>query len=221
MRESPANTAKAISAVRAPISAAGGYLAACVALGIQAPFFPLFLADRGFSADAISLALALPMAIRLLAMPLAGIVSDRLAAPRLVLVALGLFAAAGFALVGLVTGVIPILLAIGLAAVFWTPIFPLLDAYALRLAPARAVGGHQQLLVARLLTRKPARDRPEAGSDAEALEQRVRHQARDAAIAVKERVNPEQPVVSAGRSDDRVGLAEFCVGFLEAGEEAR
>ncbi len=139
MRESPANTAKAPSGARAPFSAAAGYLAACVALGIQAPFFPLFLADRGFSADAISLALALPMAIRLAAMPLAGIVSDRLAAPRLMLVALGLCAAVGFALVGLMTGVIPILLAIGLAAVFWTPIFPLLDAYALRLAAARSI----------------------------------------------------------------------------------
>ncbi|HWK01423.1 MAG TPA: MFS transporter [Xanthobacteraceae bacterium] len=139
MHESPANTAKTLNAARAPISAAGGYLAACVALGIQAPFFPLFLADRGFSADAISLALALPMAIRLAAMPLAGIISDRLAAPRLVLVALGFGGAAGFMLVGLAAGIIPIMLAIGLAAVFWTPIFPLLDAYALRLAAARAI----------------------------------------------------------------------------------
>lgn len=139
MRESPANTAKPSSGTRARFSAASAYLAACVALGIQTPFFPLFLAERGFSPDAISLALALPMAIRLAAMPLAGVISDRWGAPRLILMALGFLASAGFALVGLVTGVIPILLAIGLAAIFWTPVFPLLDAYALRLAGLRAL----------------------------------------------------------------------------------
>ncbi len=134
MRESPANTAKPSSGRRARFSAASAYLAACVALGIQTPFFPLFLAERGLAPDAISLALALPMAIRLVAMPLAGALSDRWGAPRLMLMALGFFGAAGFALVGMVTGVVPILLAIGLAAIFWTPVFPLLDAYALRLA---------------------------------------------------------------------------------------
>jgi len=68
------------------------------------PFFPLHLADRGLTPDAISLALALPMAIRLAAMPLAGIYSDRWGAPRTVLVWLGILAAAGFALVGFAPG---------------------------------------------------------------------------------------------------------------------
>jgi PPP family 3-phenylpropionic acid transporter len=139
MRESSANTSKAWSGSRARFSAAAAYLAACVALGIQTPFFPLFLAERGFSPDAISFALAMPMAIRLVAMPLAGIVSDRWGAPRLTLMSLGCLAALGFVWVGLAPSIALILLAIAFSAAFWTPIFPLLDAYALRLAALRAL----------------------------------------------------------------------------------
>jgi PPP family 3-phenylpropionic acid transporter len=139
MRESTANTTKPPDASRARFSAASAYLAACIALGIQTPFLPLFLAERGLSADAISFALALPMAIRLAAMPLAGIVSDRWGAPRFTLMSLGLMGAFGFVFVGMAPNVGLILLAIAFAAVFWTPIFPLLDAYALRLAALKAL----------------------------------------------------------------------------------
>jgi PPP family 3-phenylpropionic acid transporter len=128
MRESTANTAQSWSGSRARFSAASAYLAACAALGIQSPFFPLFLAERGLSPDAISLALALPMAIRLAAMPLAGVVSDHWGAPRLILMSLGVLGALGFVCVGLAPNIALILFSIALAAVFWTAIFPLLDA---------------------------------------------------------------------------------------------
>jgi PPP family 3-phenylpropionic acid transporter len=121
------------------MAVASGYLAVCAVIGVQIPFFPLFLADRGLGPAAISLALALPLAIRLAAMPLAGVYSDRLGAPRTVLFWLAILAAAGFALIGAAPGVISILLAIGLSAVFWTPVFPLLEAYTLRLANIGAV----------------------------------------------------------------------------------
>lgn len=134
MGEHPANAKRAVrGAIHAPVAVGFAYLTACAAIGVQVPFLPLFLADRGFGLDAISLALALPMVIRLAAMPLAGIYSDRLGAPRSVLAWCGILAAAAFVLVGLVPGVVAILLAIALSAIFWTPIFPLLDAYALRL----------------------------------------------------------------------------------------
>jgi PPP family 3-phenylpropionic acid transporter len=139
MRESTANTTSHPSGSRARFSAAVAYLAACVAIGVQMPFFPLFLAERGLSVDAISFALALPMAIRLVAMPLAGIVSDRFGAPRRTLAGLGVMGAFGFVLVGLAPNKAAILLAIALAALFWTPVFPLLDAYSLRLASLRAL----------------------------------------------------------------------------------
>jgi PPP family 3-phenylpropionic acid transporter len=108
-------------------------------LGIQTPFFPLFLAERGLSPDAIGFALALPMVIRLAAMPLAGSLSDHLGAPRPFLVGLGVLAALGFTLIVFAPSMATILFAIGLSAIFWTPIFPLLEAYALRLASTGAV----------------------------------------------------------------------------------
>lgn len=119
--------------IHARLASASAYLTTCAVIGVQVPFLPLFLADRGFGLSAISLALALPMVIRLAAMPLAGIYSDRLGAPRTVLACLGLAAAAGFAVIGVAPEVSAILLAIAVSAVFWTPIFPLLEAYTLRL----------------------------------------------------------------------------------------
>jgi PPP family 3-phenylpropionic acid transporter len=137
MRESSANTSQSRNGIRARVSAAFAFLTACVALGIQTPFFPLFLADRGLSTGEISLALALPPVIRLVAMPLAGTLSDYWGAPRAMLVGLGTLAATGYLLVGLAPTVATIFMAIAFAVVFWTPIFPLLDAYSLRLASER------------------------------------------------------------------------------------
>lgn len=134
MGEKPANASKVSGgAIHAQLAVASAYIAVCAALGVRVPFFPLFLADRGFSPAAISVALALPMAIRLAAMPLAGVYSDRVGAPRTMLGALGILAAACFVFIGLAPGVGTILLAVGLSAVFWSPVFPLLEAYALRL----------------------------------------------------------------------------------------
>jgi len=120
--------------IRAGLAVGGAYLTSCAMIGIQMPFFPIFLSERELGPDAIALALALPMAIRLAAMPSAGVLSDGSGAPRTVLVGLGLAAAVGFALVGLAPGIIGILLAVGLAAIFWSPVIPLLEAYAVRLA---------------------------------------------------------------------------------------
>lgn len=134
MGELSASTSKAVTGgIHVRLAVASAYLTACAVIGIQVPFLPLFLADRGMGPAAISLALALPMTIRLAAMPLAGIYSDRLGAPRTVLAWLGILSALGFALIGVVPGVLLILVAIAVSAIFWTPIFPLLDAYTLRL----------------------------------------------------------------------------------------
>ncbi len=135
MREASANASSSDSGdIPARLAVGGAYLMSCAMLGIQMPFFPIFLAERGLGLDAIALALALPMAIRLVAMPAAGVLSDRSGAPRAILIGLGFAAAAGFALVGVVPGAIAILLTVGLSAIFWSPILPLLEAYAVRLA---------------------------------------------------------------------------------------
>ena len=68
--------------------------------------------------------------------------------------------------------------------------------------------------------RPRAIDQTRAG--VERVEQRrVRHQPRDAAVAVEERVNPQQAVMRRGGRDDGVGLAELAVDLFEAFQEAR
>ncbi|HLL28334.1 MAG TPA: MFS transporter [Xanthobacteraceae bacterium] len=138
MKRLPANQ-RSRAKRRGPLATAAGYSALCAAIGVQMPFLPLFLTARGLGPEAIGIAIAMPMAIRLVAMPLAGVVSDRSGMPRAVLAALGLASAAVFALVGLVAGTAAILVAVGLSAFVWSPAFPLLESYAVQLAKGRAV----------------------------------------------------------------------------------
>lgn len=109
------------------------------ALGVYQTFFPVFLSARGLSPEAIGLAVAIPTMVKLLVQPAAGMVWDRLDRPRLVLGILGLGAAAGFALAGFAAASLAILVAVAIAGVFYTPIFSLIDAFAIRLGRLRAV----------------------------------------------------------------------------------
>lgn len=112
--------------------------------GVLSPFLPAVLAERGATAEQIGLLLALGIAARLVSMPVAGTLADRLGAPRLVLGALLLAGAAS----GLGYGSVPIgsatlLLLVGLAQHAVTgPLGPLPDALAVRAAArSRADGG--------------------------------------------------------------------------------
>jgi hypothetical protein len=49
----------------------------------------------------------------------------------------------------------------------------------------------------------------------------MRHQPRDAAVAVEERVYPREAVMRGGSGKDRLGLAEPAVHLLKASEKAR
>ena len=49
----------------------------------------------------------------------------------------------------------------------------------------------------------------------------MRHQPGDAAVAVEERVNPQQAVMRRRRRNDGLGLAELAVDLFEAFQEAR
>jgi MFS transporter, PPP family, 3-phenylpropionic acid transporter len=139
MNLTPANARSTAKGVAGPLATAAAYTTLCAVIGVQMPFFPLFLTARGLGPEAVGLAIAMPMAVRLFAMPIAGILSDKSGVPRAVLAILGLASAAAFALVGLVEGTTAILLAVGLAAVVWSPAYTLLDSYAVQLAKRRAV----------------------------------------------------------------------------------
>ncbi len=120
-------------------SLAGAFGALFLAIGVYMPFFPVFLAARGLSPEVIGIAIAIPTLVKLMVLPPAGWLWDRIDRPRAMLAAIGLGAAAGFALVGFAPGTVAILAAVAISALFWSPSFALIDAFAVRLQRVRAV----------------------------------------------------------------------------------
>ncbi|MCS0504149.1 MFS transporter [Ancylobacter mangrovi] len=98
-------------------------------IGVYLPFFPVWLAGRDFSASMIGFALAVPMAVRLATMPLGGLLADRTGRPRATLIGYALATACCFVGVVLAPDAALMLVALGLAASFWQPSLPVLDAY--------------------------------------------------------------------------------------------
>ena len=108
------------------------YAALFVALGVQLPFLPVWLAAKGLDADMIGIVLAIPMIVRVFAIPLATRRADRHDALRMAIVIAATGAVVGYGVVGLAQGAGAIAMAFVFASVFYTPIMPLADAYALR-----------------------------------------------------------------------------------------
>jgi PPP family 3-phenylpropionic acid transporter len=108
------------------------YAALFVALGVQVPFLPLWLAAKGLDATLIGIVLALPMIVRVFAIPLATRGADRRDALHTVIVIASAMAGLGYGALGIAQGVVTIILAYALASAFFTPLIPLADAYALR-----------------------------------------------------------------------------------------
>src|SRR5262249_34176942 len=107
------------------------YAALFVALGVQLPFLPLWLAAKGLDAGAIGIALAVPMIVRVFAIPLATRGADRRDALRMAIVIAAAMAVLGYGVVGMAQGALAITMALALASVFYTPIMPLAAAFAL------------------------------------------------------------------------------------------
>jgi MFS transporter, PPP family, 3-phenylpropionic acid transporter len=105
--------------------------------GIQLPFFPVWLKAKGLEPRMIGLVLALPMLVRVFAIPLAAGAADRRDALRAALIAASWLTFAGYVLLGLVEGEAAILIAYALAALPITPVMPLAETYALKGLSAR------------------------------------------------------------------------------------
>lgn len=114
----------------------GTYAAFFLALGIQVPYLPLWLQERGLGPQAIGLALAVPMLARLVATPVLGVISDRWGRPRALLTVLGLVTAAGMAALALAPDLAAIMVVLAVMSAAWFPSFALLDSYASRQARA-------------------------------------------------------------------------------------
>jgi MFS transporter, PPP family, 3-phenylpropionic acid transporter len=108
------------------------YAALFVVLGVQLPFLPVWLAAKGLDADMIGIVLAIPMIVRVFAIPLTTRRADRHDALRMAIMIAAAGALVGYAAVGVAQGTAAIVAAFAFASVFYTPIMPLADAYALR-----------------------------------------------------------------------------------------
>jgi PPP family 3-phenylpropionic acid transporter len=103
-----------------------------IATGIGMPFFPVWLDYKGLSAQEIGVVLAAPMIIRIFFVPLVTRVADRFNTLRGAILITTVGSIAGHLVLASVDGFLPILIAMLATAIFFTPTFPLSDAYALR-----------------------------------------------------------------------------------------
>ena len=99
--------------------------------GIQLPFFPLWLEARGLDSQTIGFVIAVPMVVRIIATPLITHQADRRRALKAAIVLASIVATLAMTVVGLVQGAVAIFLVFAVAAMAFSPVLPLTDAYAL------------------------------------------------------------------------------------------
>jgi PPP family 3-phenylpropionic acid transporter len=107
------------------------YSALCAALGFQMPFLPVWLAAKGLDAGTVGIALAIPLVVRVVAIPVATRIADRCDAARAVIIIGAAGALLGYVAVALAWTPEALMAAIALASAFYAPLMPLADAYAL------------------------------------------------------------------------------------------
>ena len=101
------------------------YAAFFTVVGIQLPFWPVWLAAKGMSPAEIGVLLALGVGAKIAGNPLAGHLADRLGERRRPMVAFAGCGLAAFALFGVVDGFWPIFVVSLLFFTLWPPIMPL------------------------------------------------------------------------------------------------
>jgi MFS transporter, PPP family, 3-phenylpropionic acid transporter len=108
------------------------YAGLFVVVGLQVPYFPVWLQAKGLDSRAIGLVLAVPVIARVVAVPLVTRVADRHAALRPTLIIVSLAAAIGSLAMGRAQGFAAICATVAVVSVIITPAGPLADAYALK-----------------------------------------------------------------------------------------
>lgn len=113
------------------------YAALFAAFGVQLPFFPLWLGAKGLDARWIGIVLAIPMVVRMFAIPFAAHQADHREALRGTLIAASAATACAYFVVGWTDSLAAIVLSCAVAAAVYAPLMPLTDAYALKGLNAR------------------------------------------------------------------------------------
>jgi MFS transporter, PPP family, 3-phenylpropionic acid transporter len=113
------------------------YIAIFAVVGVQLPFWPVFLASRGVDAAEIGLLLAVPLIVKLVANPVAGIIADRLGSRRVLMAGLAAAAFGALSLFALARGFWPLVAVTLLGAAVFSPLIPLGENLAFRVAHER------------------------------------------------------------------------------------
>src|SRR5262245_11748649 len=100
-------------------------------LGVQLPFLPLWLADRGLSTAEIAVVLSGQILIRALGAPLGTFLPDRYKRPVTLIRLLPLLCAASYLVLSFMQGFEAIFLVAVLAAVFLSPAGPIAENFAM------------------------------------------------------------------------------------------
>lgn len=98
--------------------------------GIQIPFLPLWLKDRGLPDSQVAMVVAMMMAVRIIAIPLGTLLADLTQRRRAVIVACAFGTVLAYALMHVMTGLWPILITGMLASALLAPIVPLSEVMA-------------------------------------------------------------------------------------------
>src|SRR3954447_20427872 len=91
------------------------YVALFLTVGAQLPLLPVWLAAKGLEPGIIGIVLAVPMVVRVFAIPMAALVADRRDALRTVIVVAAAASLAGFGALALTEGLIGIIVVFALA----------------------------------------------------------------------------------------------------------
>lgn len=103
-----------------------------VATGVGMPFFPVWLEYTGLNPVDIGIILAIPMIVRVFSVPLTTRLADRFNMLRGAILIASIGSAIGNIAISLSGSFLSIALVMVAAAIFFTPTYPLADAYALR-----------------------------------------------------------------------------------------
>jgi len=117
------------------------YAALFFELGINLPFFPLWLRSQALDDAAIGIVLAVPLVLRIVANPVVTALADETGRLRGTLIACAVAVSIGTALFGLASGFAAIVAVVAIVALAQGPLIALTDALTLRILRDRATAG--------------------------------------------------------------------------------
>jgi PPP family 3-phenylpropionic acid transporter len=115
-----------------PVRIVALYIAIYAFVGVQLPFFPIWLAAKGFDARLIAFVLSATMLVRIVAIPVVTRVTDRFGGIRGALIVVSAMSTIGYIALSLTNGIFGIFSILTATSVPLAPIGTLLDAYTLK-----------------------------------------------------------------------------------------